>query len=63
MNENEKKRFLVRLNEFSNRVGRESRRKTPLGMAILMDPDETTPSSDRKPISCFIKAADKSIHV
>jgi len=60
LNEEEKEHFLVRLNEFTNTVWRDSRKKQHRWeMAILVNPDETTPPSDKEAISRFIKAAAK----
>ena len=60
LDEHDRARFLVRLDEFTNRVWRDARKKQHRWeMAILVNPNESTPPSDKEAISRFIKAAAK----
>jgi glutathione synthase/RimK-type ligase-like ATP-grasp enzyme len=57
----ERKEFLPRLSKFAERAwrGRSARRQARWDMAILVNPDEPNPPSDKEAIKRFLRAAGK----
>jgi len=61
LDETQRRQFLTELAEFTNRVWRTAkpRKDHRWDMAILVNPDEKTPPSDKEALSRFVKAATK----